>query len=103
LNETITKAAQDKNSREIKKAAKRFYKLLRMPVQPSPSVFRLMMFRMSRASMKEMLHEEYYDYRYYKEKGWFESSYYYNVSLSPIKKMMGWIFDFMGHQMSRQK
>jgi multimeric flavodoxin WrbA len=101
--EPITKAAQDKNSREIKKAAKRFYKLLRMPVQPSPSVFRLMMFRMSRASMKEMLHEEYYDYRYYKEKGWFESSYYYNVSLSPIKKMMGWIFDFMGHQMSRQK
>lgn len=101
--EPITKASQDKNSREIKKAAKRFYKSLRMPAPPSPSVFRLMMFRMSRASMKEMLHEEYYDYRYYREKGWFDSSYYYDVSLSPIKRMMGWIFDFMGHQMSRQK
>ncbi len=101
--EPTTKAAQDKNSREIKKAAKRFYKLLSNPVSPSPSLFRLMMFRMSRASMKEMLSDEYYDYQYYKEKGWFESDYYYDVSLNPIKKMTGRIFDFMGHQMSRQK
>lgn len=101
--EPITKVAQDKNSREIKKAAKRFYKLLSKPVPPSPSLFRLMMFRLSRASMKEMLSDEYYDYQYYKEKGWFESDYYYDVSLNPIKKMTEWMFDFMGRQMSRQK
>lgn len=101
--EPTTKVAQDKNSREIAKAAKRFYKLLSNPVPPSPSLFRLMMFRMSRASMKEMLSDEYYDYQYYKEKGWFESDYYYDVSLNPIKKMTGGMFDFMGRQMSRQK
>lgn len=100
--EPISKAAQEKNSHEIKKAAARFYRELMRPAPPSPSFFRLMMFRMSRTSMKAMLSDEYCDYRYYKEKGWFKSDYYYDVSLNPIKKLAGWIFDFMGRWMSRQ-
>lgn len=100
--EPVTKAAQEKNSQEIKKAAARYYKKLTYSALPSPSFFRLMLFRMSRTSMKEMLNDEYCDYRHYKEKGWFDSDYYYDVSLSPIKKLAGWIFDFMGRRMSRQ-
>lgn len=100
--EPITKAAQEKNIHEIKKASVRFYSELMRPVLPPPSFFRLMMFRMSRISMKAMLNDEYCDYRHYKEKGWFESDYYYDVSLSPIKKLAGRIFDFMGRLMSRQ-
>jgi len=69
---------------------------------PSPSFFRLMLFRMSRTSMKEMLSDEYCDHRHYKEKGWFESDYYYDVSLCPIKKLAGQIFDIIGRRMSRQ-
>lgn len=57
---------------------------------------------MSRTSMKAMLSDEFCDYRHYKEKGWFESDYYYKVSLNPIKKLAGLIFDFMGRLMSRQ-
>lgn len=100
--EPITKAAQEKNAHEIKKAAARFYRELMRPAPPSPSFFRLMMFRMSRISMKAMLSDEFCDYRHYKEKGWFESDYYYKVSLNPVKKLAGWIFDCMGRQMSRQ-
>lgn len=100
--EPTSKAAQEKNSHEIKKAAARFYRVLMRPASPAPSFFRLMMFRMSRTSMKAMLSDQYYDYRHYKEKGWFKSDYYYDVSLSPIKKLAGRIFDFMGRRMSRQ-
>ncbi|WP_368488593.1 flavodoxin family protein [Clostridium sp. BJN0013] len=100
--EPITKAAQEKNSHEIKKTAARFYRELMRTAPPSPSFFRLMMFRMSRTSMKAMLNDEYCDYRHYEEKGWFESHYYYNVSLNPVKKLAGRIFDFLGRLMSRQ-
>lgn len=99
--EPITKAAQEKNSREIQRAAARFYRVLMRPVPPSPSFLRLMMFRMSRTSMKGMLSDEYCDYRHYKAKGWFESDYYYDVSLNPIKNLAGRLFDFMGRRMSR--
>ncbi|MHC1723708.1 MAG: flavodoxin family protein [Aminipila sp.] len=96
----ITEAAQKKNSLEIKKAAAKFSRELMRSAYPSPSFFRLMLFRMSRTSIKAMLNEEYYDYRHYKEKGWFESDYYYDVSLSPVKKLAGRIFDFMWQRMS---
>jgi len=100
--EPITKAAQEKNSHAIQKAAARFYKGLMRTTPPAPSFFRLMMFRMSRTSMKAILSDEFCDYRHYKEKGWFESDYYYDVSLSPIKKLAGRIFDFMGRRMFLQ-
>ena len=47
-----------------------------------------------------MLNDEYYDYQYYSKNGWFESDYYYVVSLNPIKKLMGQIFDYIGHGMA---
>lgn len=100
--EPITKAAKEKNSHEIKKATARFYRELMGTAPPAPSFLRLMTFRMSRTSMKAMLSDEYCDYRHYKEKGWFESDYYYDVSLSPIRKLAGWIFDFMGRWTSRK-
>jgi multimeric flavodoxin WrbA len=100
--EPVPKAVHEKNSREIKKATARFYKKLMRSAPPSPSFFRLMLFRLSRTSMKEMLSDEYCDYRHYKEKGWFESDYYYDISLGSIKKLAGLIFDFLGRRMSRQ-
>lgn len=98
--EPVTKDVQKKNSLEIKKAAARFNKVLMRQTAPSPSFFRLMMFRMSRSGMKEMLNDEYYDYQYYRKNGWFESDYFYEVSLNPIKKLMGRIFDYIGHRMA---
>ena len=100
--EPVTEVAQEKNSHEIKKATARFYRELMCSVPPSPSLFRLMLFRMSRTSMKIMLSDEYCDYRHYKEKGWFWSDYYYDVSLNPVKKLAGRIFDFIGRRMSKQ-
>lgn len=44
----------------------------------------------------------YRDYRHYKEKGWFESGYYYHVSLGLIKNTVGSLFDFLGKRMTKR-
>jgi multimeric flavodoxin WrbA len=100
--EPRTEAAQKKITREIKLASARFYKKLMRPTAPAPSFFRLMMFRLSRTSIKSMLNDEYLDYRYYREKGWFESGYYYLVPIGIIKRTVGRGFDLLGKLMVKQ-
>ncbi|MEK5028556.1 flavodoxin family protein [Paenibacillus sp. FSL M7-1046] len=100
--EPRSEAAQNKITREIKKASARFYKDLMRAAPPVPSFFRLMTFRMSRTSIQLMLDDKSKDYRYYKENGWFESGYYYPVSLGLVKKMAGRIFDGMGKRMVKR-
>lgn len=100
--EPRTEAAQKKITREIKRASARFYKKLMRPTAPAPSFLRLMMFRLSRTSIKSMLNDEYLDYRYYREKGWFESGYYYLVPLGIIKRTVGRGFDLLGKLMAKQ-
>ena len=45
--------------------------------------------------MNAMLNESYRDYRYYRDKGWFEPDFYYPVTLDPFKKLPGRLFDRM--------
>lgn len=93
--EPATAAAKAKNSREIEQCSKRFYKQLMRSAPKTPSLFRLMMFRMSRTHIKSMLNDKYRDYPYYREQGWFESDYYYPVRLGVVKRMAGRMFDGM--------
>jgi hypothetical protein len=97
--EPIPEAVQVKNSQEIQKAAARFYRELVRNGLPVPSFFRLMMFRISRTSIKGMLNNDYCDYRHYREKGWFESEYYYPLALGPLKRLVGQFSDLLGRQM----
>ncbi len=93
---------QDKElSRKIERASARFYEQLRRPT-PSPSFFRLMMFRMARTSIKT-LDDSYRDYQYYKEKGWLDSDYYYATSLNPMKRLAGGVFDIIGRQVVKRQ
>lgn len=96
--EPRTALEQKKITKEVKKASARFYRELMRPTPPTPSFFRLMMFRMSRTSIKMILDEKSKDYRYFKEKGWFGSDYYYDVSLGFIKKLAGRFFDLLGER-----
>jgi hypothetical protein len=50
---------------------------------------------MSRTSIKLML-EGNPDYTYYRDKGWFESEFYYPVRLGALKKAAGILFDSVG-------
>lgn len=101
--EPMTELQQEKISQQVKKAASRFYRELMRPIPPAPSLFKLMLFRMSRTSMRLMLDEKSRDYCYYREKGWFESDYYYAASIGIIKKSAGRFFDFLAKQMVKNR
>jgi multimeric flavodoxin WrbA len=99
--EPMTKEGQKKIDLIINRQSKRFYSQLIKKEYPSPSLFWLMTFRMARSSMKKMLNENWQDYTYYKENGWFESDYYYPVKLNLLKKLAGKLFDKMAVQIIR--
>jgi multimeric flavodoxin WrbA len=101
--EPTTELQQQKITEEVKKASSRFYKELICSTLPTPSFFGLMTFRMARTSIKELLDDRSMDYCYFKESGWFESDYYYNISLGFVKRLSGGFFDFLGHQMIKHR
>lgn len=96
--EPMTEHQQKKLKQKIKKSSVKFYNGLIRPTLSEPSFFRLMLFRMTRTSLQS-IDVRYFDYFYYKDKGWFESDYYYETALGPIKKFVGCFFDFLGRKM----
>lgn len=99
--EPMTEKGRNKIDKIIDRQSKRFYSKLIKKEYPTPSFLKLMIFRMSRSSLKIMLNENYRDYTYYKGTGWFESDYYYPVKLGPLKKLTGKLFDLIGTKMAR--
>lgn len=99
--EPISDKAQQKIENKIKVQAQKFYKQLVKKEFPKPSLFKIMLFRLSRSSMKMMLDEKFRDYQYFTEKGWFESDYYYPVKLNPLKKAFGFLFDKIAISMAK--
>lgn len=100
--EPMTENQQKKASQKIKKASERFNKELMRQTMPIPSLFRLMLFRMTRTGI-QYSGVRYYDYEYYREKGWFESDYYYDVPLGFFKNQAGHLFDLIGKQMAKRR
>ncbi len=89
----IAEKTRIRNERNLRKLAVRFARTLRKKALPLPSVFELMLFRMSRSTIKNELNPEFRDYSYFQEQGWFESQYYYPVRLGPLKRLLGRMFD----------
>lgn len=96
----MSEGQRKKLQQKVKKCSERFYKGLMRPTLPVPSTFRLMIFRTGRMGLRHA-NVKYYDYDYYKDKGWFESDYYYETSLGPIKKLLGCFFDLLGKQVGK--
>ena len=98
--EPVTERIAKSNEKKIKVLAEKFYKELNKKHLPTPSLFELMIFRMSRTSMGKALDDSFRDYRYYKEMGWFQSPYYYETNLNPVKKVIANIFDLLALRMA---
>jgi len=90
-----TDKVQKKIDRALAELSKRFYTSLAKPAYPVPTWFMLIGFRMGRTSIKQMLDERSRDYRYYTEKGWLESDYFYPIHLGALKEAAGKLFDRM--------
>jgi multimeric flavodoxin WrbA len=99
--EPITEKTQRKNDETIDRLAERFYSRSKKNQYPTPSLLWLAVFRIGRTSRRIMLDESCRDYTYLKEKGWFESDYYYPVKLNPFKKAAGKVADMIAVRMAK--
>lgn len=91
----MTEQQHENLRRKMKELARRFHHGLTRPTPAVPSFFRLMLFRMTRTGLQHAA-VRYFDYEYYREKGWFASDYYRETALGPVKKLAGHLFDFLG-------
>jgi multimeric flavodoxin WrbA len=98
--EPMSEKDQMKTDAAIEAQCSKFHAQMARQKYPSPSLLRLMLFRMSRTSMKEMLNDDFRDYTYFNEKGWFTDDYYYPVKLNPVKRTAGRMFDFTASKMA---
>jgi multimeric flavodoxin WrbA len=99
--EPMTEKAKLQMDKNLEKQSRRFHDQLLRPAYPAPSLIGLMVFRMGRTSMKLQLGEDNRDHRYYRDKGWFGSDYYYPTHLGIFKKAVGVVFDWAGVRMAR--
>jgi multimeric flavodoxin WrbA len=90
-----TEKEQQKINKALKGLSRRFLDRLEKPAYPAPSFFKLIGFRVGRTTMRQGLDERSRDYRYFMEKGWLESDYYYPTQMSDLKKTAGKLFDRM--------
>ena len=91
----MTEKQQHKIDRILAAQAKRYYARLEKPAYPAATLFGLMMFRMGRTKVRLELDDSACDYVYYKDKGWFESDYYYPTNMGIAMKGAGKLFDAM--------
>ncbi|NBD35489.1 MAG: NADPH-dependent FMN reductase [Chloroflexi bacterium] len=101
--EPMTEKQQRKIDKTLAKQAQRYYEGLEKPDYPSPNLIDLMFFRMGRTKMKLELDDSSLDYRYYADKGWFDSDFYYPTRLGPLKKGAGAVFDWIFTRMSKAR
>ena len=90
----------EKNKKNIAALAARYAKVLKRNELPRPSLYRLVMFRLTRTGIKEFGHEMK-DFSHFEERGWFESDYYYKIKLGPIQKALGALSDVLGRKMAQ--
>jgi len=83
--------------------ARRFYRALTGPAYPSPTFPQVMAFRWSRSYIRGALDEANLDYRYYRDRGWFQSAHYYPIRLSLVKRAAGGLFDSIATRSSRKR
>jgi multimeric flavodoxin WrbA len=101
--EPMTAKDQGKRDVALAKQARRFHALLSKPAYRTPGLAELAVFRMGRTSIRLELDETSRDWRYYRDKGWFEGDYYYPVKLGPAKRAAGGLFDFVGARMAKAR
>jgi len=101
--EPMTEKEKQKIDRVLARQSRRFHERLLKPAYPVPTLFKLWIFRMARRSIGLELNDNDRDYRYYKDKGWFESDYYYPTRLGALKKVAGSLFDSIQTRMTRNR
>jgi multimeric flavodoxin WrbA len=101
--EPMTEKITRKNEAALAALSARYLRQLRQPAYPVPSLLKLLVFRMGRTSIHQMLDEKFRDFRYYRDAGWFTSDYFYPTTLGPVKRLAGSTFDALAIRLTRTR
>jgi multimeric flavodoxin WrbA len=99
----VTEKQQRKIDRVLAAQARRYYARLEKPGYSAPTLLRLLLFRMGRTKIRLELDDSSRDYRYYADKGWLESDYYYPTRLGVLKQGAGKLFDSMSASVTKAR
>ncbi|GAB4292249.1 MAG: hypothetical protein Kow0067_19040 [Coriobacteriia bacterium] len=99
----MTAKEERKRDATLSKQAEKYLRQLACPAGRVPGLFELMIFRYARTSMSIELDDSNRDYRYYRDRGWFDSAYYYPTKLGFAKRMAGGLFDSLFAGMSKAR
>jgi multimeric flavodoxin WrbA len=102
-HEPMMEAERRRMDEALARHGRRFHEQLTGPPCPEPTLLQLFGFRMARTSIKLELADDRRDPAYYRERGWFESDYYYPTKLGPLKKAAGAAFDRLAARGSRSR
>jgi multimeric flavodoxin WrbA len=98
-----TEKQRHKIDRALAALAAHYHAKLETTAYPAPTLLKLMVFRMGRTSIRLQLNDSCRDYTYYRDKGWFESDYFYPTRLGLLEKGAGRLFDFASARMSKAR
>jgi multimeric flavodoxin WrbA len=99
----MTEKEKQEIDRALAEHSRRFFEALMKPAYPVPTLLRLWGFRMGRTSIRLTLDDRNRDYTYYRDKGWFQSDYYYPTPLGVLKRAAGSFFDSMATSGTRKR
>ena len=90
----MTEKEQRKMDAIIAAHGRRFHRRLSQASYPSPSLLKLVIFRMGRTNVRLLAEKTSPDYAYYRDKGWLESDYFYPARLNLFQQAAGSLFDY---------
>jgi multimeric flavodoxin WrbA len=90
-----TEKQQKKIDRDLAVQSRQFYAMLSKPADTEPTLYQLMFFHVGRTTIKQEADPRSVDYKYYTDRNWLESDYYYPTRLSALKKAAGHLMDTM--------
>ena len=98
-NSKLPATVATKNNQVISAATDRLINAVQQTKPRQPSFFRLALFRMTRSSLHYSPETLAADRKYFTDKGWFDSHYYTDVKLDPIRSLFGALVDHIMKQM----
>jgi multimeric flavodoxin WrbA len=99
----MTETERQKRDKALAGQSRRFYERMKRIPYPVPSLLKLVAFRMGRTGMRLELDDSSFDYRYYRDKGWFDSDYFYPTRLGPFNKAAGGLAESIQARRTRKR
>ena len=93
--EPMSPKRQNLNEHKILQLSNRYYQALVNDTLPIPGLFDLIIFRITRTTVEVKLDPSYRDYQYYRDKGWFNSDFYYPARINVLKKTLASIAEYI--------